>query len=361
MKKETLCIIGSAGIPSNYGGFETLVHYISKNLSVEYNLFVFCSSKNYTKKLRKYNGANLLYINLKANGIQGILYDIISLYKALKISNNIIILGASGTLSLPILNLFFKNKIIVTNIDGIEWKRDKWGFFEKIILRFSEKIACKYSNVIVSDNYAIKDYIDKKYNLSSVYIPYGGDHVKFISNRSDLISFKPKDYAIKVCRIEPENNVEMVLRAFSKLKKRNLVIVGNWKNSKYGIRLLNNFSHYKNIELLDPIFDQKELNKLRFNSSIYIHGHSAGGTNPSLVEAMFLNIPILCYDVDFNKYSTKNKALFFYDSDSLSKLLESDYDNSSVKISSDLRKIAENEYIWKKISKSYLRIFNNKK
>tara|TARA_A100001015_G_scaffold13288_1_gene15541 strand:+ start:4283 stop:5365 length:1083 start_codon:yes stop_codon:yes gene_type:complete len=358
LKKQTLCIIGSAGIPSNYGGFETLVHYISKNLSVEYNLFVFCSSKNYSKKLRKYNGANLIYINLKANGIQGILYDIISLYKALKISNNIIILGASGTLSLPILNLFFKNKIIVTNIDGIEWKRDKWGVFEKIILRFSEKIACKYSNVIVSDNYVIKDYIDKKYNLSSVYIPYGGDHVKFISNRSDLISFKPKDYAVKVCRIEPENNVEMVLRAFSKLKKRNLVIVGNWKNSKYGIRLLKNFSHYKNIELLDPIFDQKELNKLRFNSSIYIHGHSAGGTNPSLVEAMFLNLPILCYDVNFNRSTTENQAIYFQNSDSLINELINLKINNSSKMYLHIKRIAENRYIWEKISNSYIKIFN---
>ena len=150
----------------------------------------------------------------------------------------------------------------------------------------------------------------------------------------------------------------MVLRAFSKLKKRNLVIVGNWKNSKYGIKLLNNFSHYKNIELLDPVFDQKELNKLRFNSSIYIHGHSAGGTNPSLVEAMFLNLPILCYDVDFNRSTTKNQAIYFQNSDSLINELINLKINNSSKMYSHIKRIAENRYIWKKISNSYINIFN---
>ena len=361
MIKKKLCIIGSAGIPANYGGFETLVNYISENIAKEYSLYVFCSSKNYSQKIKYFNGANLIYINLKANGFQGIFYDIISLYKSFKISSHILILGASGALLLPFFRLLFKNKYVVTNIDGIEWKRQKWGFFERKILKLSEYTACKFSNLIVSDNKEINKYIDNRYNLNSTYIPYGGDHVINPNKFSLKTRFKPKQYAIKVCRIEPENNVEMVLKAFKKNKKKNLILIGNWNMSAYGKKLFLNYKSSPNIELLNPIYDQIELNKLRYNSNLYIHGHSAGGTNPSLVEAMFLDIPIFCFDVKFNKYSTKNKALFFHDSDSLSKLLESDYDKSSVKISSDLRKIAENEYIWKKISKSYLRIFNNKK
>ena len=274
-------------------------------------------------------------------------------------SSNIIILGASGALALPILRLIFRNKKIATNIDGIEWKRDKWGFFEKIILKLSEFIACYSSDVIISDNKEIKNYIDKKYNIKSIYIPYGGNHVKNPKVNSNLIKFKSKDYAVKVCRIEPENNVEMVLEAFCKINHRNLVVIGNWSNSNYGKKLYNLYNNYRNIELLNPIYNQIELNKIRFNSNLYVHCQSEGGTNPSLVEAMFLDIPIICYDVKFNKYSTKNKALYFHDSKSLIKLLNSNFDLNSSIIASDLKKIAENEYIWKKISKSYIKILKN--
>lgn len=356
IKKKNLCIVGSAGIPANYGGFETLVHYISKNLSEEYNLYVFCSSKNYSKKYKTFNGAKLIYINLNANGVQGILYDLISLYKSLKINSEIIILGASGALSLPLMKFFFKFNNIITNVDGIEWKREKWGFFEKCVLKLSEFIACKYSNIIVSDNIEIKKYIDLKYKIDSIYIPYGGDHVTNPNKSSSIVRFSSKRYAIKVCRIEPENNVEMVLEAFKKNRKKNLVIVGNWKKSSYGTKLFKEYNRCKNIQLLNPIYDQFELNKLRFNSNLYIHGHSAGGTNPSLVEAMFLKVMIFCFDVDFNRKSTYNKAFYFKDSEDLFRLLSNEQIINSKKSISDLTKIAENEYIWKKISNSYLKI-----
>jgi glycosyltransferase involved in cell wall biosynthesis len=358
IKKKNLCIVGSAGIPANYGGFETLVEYISKSLAKEYNVYVFCSSKNYEKKYRKFNGAKLIYINLNANGVQGIFYDIISLYKSFKINSEIIILGASGALSLPLMRLFFKSKKIITNVDGIEWKRAKWGFIEKYVLKLSEFIACQYSNIIVSDNIEIKKYIDSKYKINSEYIPYGGNHVKNPNKISTIIRFKSKNYAIKVCRIEPENNVEMVLRAFKKVKNKNLVIVGNWKKSKYGKKLFNDFSNCKNIQLLNPIYDLLELNKLRFNSNLYIHGHSAGGTNPSLVEAMFLKVMIFCFDVEFNRKSTNNKAFYFKNYSDLVELLSNKKIINSSKLILNLTKIAQNEYIWEKVSNSYLKILH---
>ena len=118
-------------------------------------------------------------------------------------------------------------------------------------------------------------------------------------------------YAIKVCRIEPENNVHEVLEAFSSLPKHKMVIIGNWNGSQYGRDLRDKYDHSENIFMLDPIYNQRIIDLLRGNAHVYIHGHSAGGTNPSLVEAMYLGLPIVSYGVSYNKTTTEGKALYF--------------------------------------------------
>ena len=126
--------------------------------------------------------------------------------------------------------------------------------------------------------------------------------------------FLSENYAFKVCRIEPENNVHLILEAFYKYPLLNIVLVGNWNNSVYGKQLKLQFESFENIYLLEPIYDQNILNQLRSNCYLYIHGHSAGGTNPSLVEAMYLELPIIAYDINYNRETTSNKALYFKDS-----------------------------------------------
>jgi len=155
MQNKKVAIIGTMGIPAKYGGFETLTEYLTKNLYKKYNLTVYCSSKSYKHKIAQHNGANLKYINLNANGIQSIPYDIISIIKSLKESDTLLILGVSGCIILPIIRVFSKKNIIV-NIDGLEWKRDKWGKFAKWFLKYSERLAVKYANSIVADNKVIQ-------------------------------------------------------------------------------------------------------------------------------------------------------------------------------------------------------------
>ena len=136
--KKKLAIVGTVGIPAKYGGFETLTEYITKDLSEEYDITVFCSSKSYEEKIERHNNCHLEYINLNANGVQSIPYDILSLIKALRFADTILILGVSGCISLPFLKFFSKKTKLVTNIDGLEWKRDKWNKYAKWFLKFSE-------------------------------------------------------------------------------------------------------------------------------------------------------------------------------------------------------------------------------
>ena len=130
-----IAIIGTAGLPAKYGGFETLAEYLTKELNQRHLFMVYCSSNMYSRKLSQYNGSNLKYIPLNANGAQSILYDIVSMIHALFFADVILILGVSGCIFLPVLRLLFRKKIIV-NIDGLEWQRDKWSRFGKSFLNY---------------------------------------------------------------------------------------------------------------------------------------------------------------------------------------------------------------------------------
>ena len=357
MKK--ISIIGTVGIPAKYGGFETLTEYLTKNLHDKYNMTVYCSIKNYAEKLDTYNGTHLKYINLNANGTQSILYDIISLFSSLKFADTVLILGVSGCIILPFVRLFSKKKIII-NIDGLEWKREKWSKYAKAFLKLSEKLAIIYADEVVTDNKVIQEYVLSEYNKQSTLIAYGGDHVReetLSESLKEKYYFLNNKYAFKVCRIEPENNVHIILDAFSEYEYLNLVIIGNWLNSEYGKKLKEKYTKSKNIFLLDPIYRQSILNQIRSNCSIYIHGHSAGGTNPSLVEAMYLGLPIFAYGIGYNKETTQNKALYFNDKYELVELLKNIDDNKLKSVAIDMKNIARDNYTWKKISKKYSKLF----
>ena len=355
MKK--VAIIGTVGLPANYGGFETLVNHIVKNLGKKYDFTVYCTTKKYKREERKrsFLNAKLKYIPLEANGVQSILYDALSILHALFYADVLIILGVAGAWILPFVYLFSNKKIIVS-IDGIEWKRQKWNGIAKLYLWIAEKIAVKFSHRDISDNEAIQDYTAIRYGTLSRIIEYGGDHIIKVESTDadhDHYTFLKYLYAVKVCRIEPENNVHEVLEAFSEVNKMYLVIIGNWNNSQYGRTLKQQYSSYNNIFLLDPIYDQRTLDLIRGNAILYIHGHSAGGTNPSLVEAMYLGLPVIAYDVSYNKQTTENKALYFKHAADLKNTINITSLENLKKNAEIMHKIATRRYTWKLIAEKY--------
>lgn len=347
MKKVS--VIGTVGIPACYGGFESLVENLTKYSAENVSYQVFCSSKSYDEKLNEHNGAELTYLPLNANGIQSIPYDILSLVKCVSIKPDItLILGVSGCIFLPIYRLFSRSKV-VTNIDGLEWKRDKWSKFAKKFLKLSEAIAVKYSDVIIADNQAIGDYVTKEYGKDNVIIAYGGDHV--IPEKPPIV--EQKGYYLSLCRIEPENNVEMILDAFSKVEHR-LKFIGNWDKSEYGRHLKSQYGIYNNIDIVEPVYDLDVLYSLRMGCKGYIHGHSAGGTNPSLVEAMHFSKPIYAFDCNFNRYSTEDNAFYFSSSvDLRSKLKEQKSNATEHEFGTKMKEIAQRRYTWKVIAREY--------
>lgn len=357
MKKDKIAIIGTVGLPAKYGGFETLAEHLVTQLSYQYDFTVYCSKKKYRKEeqLTNYKGAKLKYIPLEANGVQSIPYDTISILHAVFTSDVLLILGVAGAWILPFVRLFSNKKIIIS-IDGIEWKRDKWSMLAKLYLWWAEKLAVHFSHIDISDNESIQDYTALRYQTLSRVIEYGADQtmeVKPTVEDLEKYSFLKNEYAVKVCRVEPENNVHLVLEAFRIQQQMRLVIVGNWNNSNYGKQLKEKYQNIANITLLDPIYNQREIDLIRGNAALYIHGHSAGGTNPSLVEAMYLTLPVLAFKVSYNITTTENKAVYFLTSKELVQQLNTFSREQLNDLKDEMKAIANRRYTWKVIAKQY--------
>ena len=173
--KKKVAVIGTNGLPAKYGGFETLTDYLVQYLSSDYQFYVYCSKNNSTNQPKEYHGAKLIALPLNANGFQSIAYDLISILHSLFYADILLILGTPGAIILPLLKLFSKK--VIVNFGGLEWKRDKWPKLVQRYLKFTEKLAVKYSDVVVADNQAFIDYILNEYKVKAILIEYGGDHV----------------------------------------------------------------------------------------------------------------------------------------------------------------------------------------
>lgn len=356
-KMSKLAIIGTVGVPANYGGFETLTEHLIEDLSQSYDIRVYCSSKAYKKEQRKksYKKAKLTYIPLEANGIQSIFYDSLSILHSLFVADVLLVLGVAGAWLLPFVRLFTRKKIIIS-IDGIEWKRDKWNMLAKWYLFWAEGMAVRYSHIDISDNESIQDYTAARYGTLSRIIEYGADHTLKVAVTAEAIKkydFLNAPYAFKVCRIEPENNVQMVLEAFATSRRMPLVIVGNWDKSEYGRQLKQHYQGHENIHILDPIYDQQKLDQLRSNAALYVHGHSAGGTNPSLVEAMYLNLPVVAFGVSYNRVTTGHKAYYFDKLDKLKHLIQTLTPEQLAQNGKQMGAMAHIRYTWGHITNRY--------
>ncbi len=358
MKK--IAIIGTNGLPGNYGGWDQLVKHLTTNLRNDFEFVVYTSSIGVKNKLKDYQGTKLQYVPFKANGIQSIPYDIWSLFHAAFTCNISFICGTSGCIALPLIKLINKN--IVLNPDGQEWKRGKWNNAVQWFLKVSESFGVRFAKKVIADNKKIQEYISEEYHKDSALIEYGGDQVLKVlmsEETKNKYNIQLQNYAFKVCRIEPENNIHLIIEAFKNTPDLPLILIGNWNNSDYGKQLREDNKSYGNLKLLDPIYEQITLDELRSNCKAYIHGHSVGGTNPSLVEAMNLGLCIIAYDVDYNRETTENQALYFQNKEELFLLVQK-IETGEIEVSkyqSRMEAIAKRRYLWRIITDKYKEIF----
>lgn len=352
-----VAIIGTRGIPNHYGGFEQFAQFLSEGLVKKgHEVFVY-NSHNHPFREKTWHGVNIIHKydpEFKIGTAGQFMYDLNCIVDTRKRKFDVI-LNLGYTSSSVWSRLFPSRPVLITNMDGLEWKRTKFSKKVQRFLMYAERLAVKHSDVLVADSEAIKDYITEKYAKPSHFIAYGAD--LFTTPNQEVISryqLNPYGYNILVARMEPENNIEVILEGVSQAKSEEpCLVVGNYGN-KFGTYLAEKFKDEKRIIFMGPVYDLEILNNLRYFSRYYFHGHSVGGTNPSLLEAMASNCFIVSHNNGFNKSVLRDNALYFNDAGDITAILDKPYD-SSLKDSftkSNTQKI-ETTYSWGNIIQLY--------
>jgi len=369
-----IAIVGSRGIPAKYGGFETAVEAVAPRLvEMGWNVFVSCEGPRDQSKTAVYKGVNLFYFPVRPffRIIYETLYDMYSLVKSSLMSDCIYMLGYGAGLFFFIPKILRKKLIV--NVDGLEWKRDKFNRLEKSILLISEKCAVRFADEIVADSKEIKSYIEGRYKKKAVYITNGvdapqvekWDEQKFSSQGflKENTALLPKDYWLVVARLEPENNIHVIVQAFLKSNSsKKLVIIGNFSSRKYQkhvLKILEDNNAGERVILTGAIYDVHLLNMLRQNCFAYIHGHSVGGTNPALLEAMSMKNLVIAHDNEFNREVGEQTILYFNDVNDLVARIEEigNKPDSLAHLKEAACSRVFSHYSWPDIAKEYDKLF----
>ena len=379
---KDIFIIGSRGLPAQYGGFETFVEkLVSHKVSPAIRYHVACLSDESTGNHFDYKGADCFTVNPpKLGPARVIAYDMMAINYSLKLikkeriqSPIFYILG--NTIGAFIVHFAKKIQsiggILLVNPDGLEWKRAKWSKPVQSYLKYSEKEMTKYANLIISDNRGIETYIRNTYPWSrTTFIAYGTDLSKTTLTAEDSSvrdwyqkwQTQEKEYYLILGRFVPENNYETAIREFMKSStERDLVIICNHEGNAYfdELRQITGFDKDKRVKFVGTVYDQDLLKYIRNQAFAYIHGHEVGGTNPGLLEALAKTDLNLIYNVDFNHQVAQETALYWNKEDgNLSQLIDSvDGQVSFEDLGNAAKANMKENYTWEKIVGEYEELF----
>jgi len=323
MTRNAACIafIGSAGIPNRYGGFEAFLESCAPRLvELGHRVLVTCDAALYEGDAAEYRGVCRRMVRVRANGASSVLHDFLAFSSVFREATHIVVLGVSGGPWFPLFRAAcaVSGKRLIVNVDGLEWRRTKFGAGKRLALRVFGELAQWAAHTVVVDNGALLPFLSAPARRKAFQIAYPGDHVL---HSAGLVAPKPGT-VLSICRIEPENNVAMAIEGFLASGACRFTVVGNWAHSEYGQALRARHAGNSRLRLLDPTYDAGTLCNLRELHAVYIHGHSVGGTNPSLVEMLFYDSELLCFDSSFNQETAGASARYFEDAASLTALLD---------------------------------------
>lgn len=358
-----IAITGSRGIPNNYGGFEQFAERLSTILVKKGHLVTVYNPHFHPYAQEEFEGVRIVKCHSpeKTIGAAGnFVYDYLCMRHALREKCDILLVLGYTTSSIfnPILPR--GRSIMVTNVDGLEWKRDKWNSATKFIIRKLEALGARYGGHLVSDNQEIRNYLLRIYEKDSTFIAYGAD-LPGPPSSTDLTPFGllPRKFDMLIARLEKENNIETILDGIGASDGNTpFLVIGN-HTRKYGGFLKKKYASTPRIRFVGGIYDMNILNSLRGLCRFYFHGHSVGGTNPSLLEAMASGALIVSHDNLFNRNVLGEDAFYFKSPADISNLLSDERSLEDARdrmTSRQLEKIAV-EYSWERIAGQYESLF----
>lgn len=366
-----IAFVSTRGIPNNYGGFEQFTEYISVGMAQRGHEVVVYSPKFHPYQESTYKGVRIKHIyspeTWMGSSVGSFFYDFASLRDALKKEDFDIIYEAGYTSIIPAYIWFNvkkrKRPIFTTNMDGLENKRSKFSPMVRRFLDWEEKMAVKYSHYLIADNMGIHDYYKEKYGKESKFLAYGADiHDDFKAEYLEEFGLKSEEYYILIARLEPENNIVMAIEGYLHSKengRRPLIVVGK-TNTPHGKELVEKYGNERNVEFVGGIYDFKKLDSVRHFSKAYFHGHSVGGTNPSLLEAMAAGCFIFAHDNIFNRAVLKENAFYYPSADKVIEYLnriDTIAEGSKIQYTARNIEVIRNEYSWESLIDKHEKYF----
>lgn len=351
-----IAMIGTRGVPAKYGGFETAVEEVGSRLvAMGHEVVVYCRGDD-----RSPSYLGMVRVRLPA--LRHPVMETLS-HTALSVAHLVrhrtdvaLVFNAANA---PLLPMIRAARIpVAVHVDGLEWRRAKWGPNGRRYYLANERLCVLLADELISDAMGIRDYYREKYRTDSVFIPYGAP----IQSTTDVaklaeIGLAPGGFHLVVARIEPENHVDVAIEGYSRsLAKNPLVVVGSVPYPSDHERRVRSLAELdKRVQLLGGIWDQDLLDALYAGSASYLHGHSVGGTNPSLLRAMGAGANVLAWDVNFNREVLADTGRFFATPADLATLVEETESDPQVAAArgATARVRAGEVYRWHDVAKSY--------
>ena len=327
-----IAFVSTRGIPNNYGGFEQFAEYISVGLVAKGHEVTVYSPHYHPYKESVYKGVRIKHVyspeQWMGGSVGSFFYDYLCLKDALKKEDFDIIYEAGYTSIIPAFIRFdvknIKRPIFTTNMDGLEYKRTKFSKWVQKFVFWEERMAVKHSHYLIADNMGIQDYYKEKYGKESKFLAYGANiYDNYSEEYLKEYGLTKDNYLLVIARLEPENNIFMAISGYiasDLYGKMPLVIVGK-TNTPYGKYLVEHYDRYEQVRFVGGIYDFNKINSIRHYSYAYFHGHSVGGTNPSLLEAMASECFILSHDNIFNRSVLGENAVYYKSTDEVMRLL----------------------------------------
>ena len=317
-------IIGTRGIPNQYGGFEQFAEFVAPALVERGHEVAVYNSSLHPYKERNWKGVKIITCFDPENsvGTAGqFLYDLNCIVDSRKRKFDII-LQLGYTSSSVWSFLFPRHSLLITNMDGLEWRRSKYSSVVQNFLQRAEKWAALHSDYLIADSRGIQNYLLEKYNKQSNFIAYGAD---LVTNPDDT-NIRQREmqrygYDLLIARMEPENNIETIIKGHLLAASKTVLIIIGGTNNKYGKYLKRKYAS-RQIQFWGTVYDIQALNSLRYYSRFYFHGHSVGGTNPSLLEAMASYALIVANDNVFNRSVLESDAFYFTTAEDIARVLD---------------------------------------
>ena len=351
-------ILGTRGIPNAYGGFEQFAEFLAVGLVQRGHDVTVYNSSSHPYKRNEWQGVRLIHCTDPENkiGTAGqFVYDFNCIRDARKRKFEIVL--HLGYTSSSIWYWYWpKRTNNIVNMDGLEWKRTKYNKSTRRFLRWAESLAVRHADALIADSIGIQEHIQKTYKKQAFYIPYGaeipGNFFKDVLRNYRVEALK---YFLAIARMEPENNIEMIIRGYIQAASDDpLLLIGN-TNNKFGKYLLATYGSDK-IRFIGSIYESEKINSLRHYAAIYFHGHSVGGTNPSLLEAMACGCNIAAHDNVFNRAILEGNGVYFSNPQDIKNTIQQSIDIFRSR-EDNITKI-KTTYNWTRIIDSYEALFS---